>query len=180
MTTMIEQHYLDDSLRQLRKLKAQADKAVAQTADEHFFSQLDLEANSIALVMKHVAGNMRSRWTDFLTSDGEKPDRNRDLEFQSEGKDRRQVTEAWEDAWFCFFNTLDSLEPEDLTRTITIRREPYIVVAAINRQLEHYGYHVGQIVFLAKHFKSLVWRSLSIPRAASATFNEAMREKYDK
>jgi hypothetical protein len=180
MTDTIGEIYLRDVRSRFKGIKRLGDEAVAQVSDEEFFRLLDSESNSIALVMKHVAGNMRSRWTDFLTTDGEKPDRNRDLEFVIEGEDRRLITESWNAAWGYFLDTLSSIGPEDLTRIVTIRHEPYTVVAAINRQLEHYGYHIGQIVFLAKHFKSSAWQSLSIARAASSAFNERMREKYEK
>jgi uncharacterized protein DUF1572 len=171
---MIEQHYLDDSLRQLRKLKAQADKAIAQTSDEHLFSLIDPEANSIALVMKHVAGNMRSRWTDFLTSDGEKPDRNRDQEFETNAADTRaSVTERWEDGWKRLFDALESLSPGDLMKTVHVRAEAHSVIEAINRQMSHYAAHVGQIVLLAKHYAGSNWETLSIPRGKSKEFDVA-------
>lgn len=162
---MIEQHFLDDCLFQLRKLKAQADKAMAQVGDGQFFELIDADANSIALIVKHVAGNMRSRWTDFLTTDGEKPDRHRDLEFERGPADTRGALIAlWETGWDLLFRTIASLKPDDLGRTITIRGEPHTVVQAINRQLSHYSAHVGQIVLLAKHFAGLKWKTLSIPK----------------
>ncbi len=162
---MIEQHYLDESVLQLRKLKGQADKAMAQVEDAQFFTCLDAHANSIALIVKHVAGNMRSRWTDFLTSDGEKPDRDRDSEFEREPDDTRDAVLArWEAAWELLFDTLTSLQPGDLAKTVTIRGEPHTVVQAINRQVSHYASHVGQIVLLAKHFAGPGWQTLSIPK----------------
>ena len=162
---MIEQHYLDDSLFQLRKLKTQADKAMAQIDDGQFFALIDADANSIALIVKHVTGNMRSRWTDFLTSDGEKPDRHRDSEFELEKTDIREAMLArWDAAWELLLNTIGALEPDDLSRTVTIRKEPHTVVQAINRQLSHYSGHVGQIVFLAKHLAGPRWQTLSIPK----------------
>ena len=162
---MIEQHYLDDSVLQLRKLKAQADKAMAQVDDAQFFALLDADANSIALIVKHVAGNMRSRWTDFLTSDGEKPDRHRDDEFEREAADTRDaVLERWEAGWEVLFNALMSLGPGDLDKTVTIRNEPHSVIEAINRQVSHYSAHTGQIVLLAKHFAGPNWKTLSIPK----------------
>jgi len=162
---LIEQHYLDDSVLQLRKLKAQADKAMAQVDDAQFFALLDANANSIALIVKHVAGNMRSRWTDFLTSDGEKPDRHRDDEFEREAADTRDaVLERWEAGWEALFSALMSLGPGDLGTTVSIRNEPHSVVQAINRQVSHYSAHVGQIVLLAKHFAGPNWKTLSIPK----------------
>ena len=165
---MIEQHYLDESLFQLRKLKAQAERAMAQVDDSQFFELLDADANSIALIVKHVTGNMRSRWTDFLTSDGEKPDRRRDGEFELDGSDTREAMLArWEVAWELLFQTIAALGPDDLGRTVTIRKEPHTVVQAINRQVSHYSAHVGQIVLLAKHFAGQNWQTLSIPKKKS-------------
>lgn len=162
---MIKQHYIDDCLFQLRKLKAQADKAIAQVDDAQFFALLDPDANSIALIVKHVAGNMRSRWTDFLTTDGEKPDRHRDTEFEREAGDARAALMArWDTGWELLLNTLSSLKPADLGKTVTIRGEPHTVVQAINRQISHYSAHVGQIVLLAKHYAGPRWQTLSIPK----------------
>lgn len=164
--------YLEDSLHHFRSLKWLAEKAVAQVADDQLFTLLDPESNSIALVMKHVAGNMRSRWTDFLTSDGEKPDRNRDTEFLIEQADTKERLFAfWEEGWQCLFDAIEPLKADDLGKTILIRGEPHLVLEAINRQLSHYSYHVGQIVFLAKHMASDKWESLSVPRGKSAEFN---------
>ena len=162
---MIEQHFLDDCLFQLRKLKTQADKAMAQVDDAQFIALLDADANSIALIVKHVSGNMRSRWTDFLTSDGEKPDRNRDSEFEREAVDTREAVMArWDAGWDLLFKTILALGPGDLGKTVTIRGEPHTVVQAINRQVSHYSAHVGQIVLLAKHFAGPTWKTLSIPK----------------
>lgn len=162
---MIEQHFLDDCLFQLRTLKAQADKAMAQVEDPQFFALLDPDANSIALIVKHMAGNMRSRWTDFLTTDGEKPDRNRDSEFERDTADTRQAIMArWDAGWELLFTTIVSLGPGDLARSVTIRGEPHTVVQAINRQLSHYSAHIGQIVLLAKHYAGPNWKTLSIPK----------------
>ena len=171
---MIERQYLDDCLLQLRKLKAQADKAVAQVDDEQFLAMLDPEANSIALIMKHMAGNMRSRWTEFLTSDGEKPDRDRDREFELHaGDDKAGVLAQWADGWSRVFAAVSSLEPDDLARIVTIRGERHSVLEAVNRQLTHYAAHVGQIVLLAKHYAGPAWQSLSIPRGGSREFDVA-------
>ncbi|MEP6917264.1 MAG: DUF1572 family protein [Acidobacteriota bacterium] len=178
---MIEQHYLDDALRQLRKLKAQADRAVAQIAEEHLFAVLDPEANSIALIMKHLAGNMRSRWTDFLTADGEKPDRDRDGEFELGPADTREtLVSQWEQGWARVFEAIALLSPEDLGRTIRIRGEAHSVIEAINRQTNHYAAHVGQIVLLAKHYAGAQWKSLSIPRGQSRAFEVSKNgSRYD-
>jgi hypothetical protein len=165
---MLPEHYLEETIRQLRKLKDLADKAMAQIRDEDFFATLDAESNSIAVIVKHMAGNMRSRWTDFLTSDGEKPDRKRDLEFEIEVRDSKEsLLKRWEIGWRCVFDALTPLKPEDLGTTVVIRGEPHSVIQAINRQLTHYAYHVGQIVFLAKHAAGPRWQSLSVPRRKS-------------
>jgi hypothetical protein len=162
---VIEQHVIDDSLLQLRKLKELADKGLAQVKPDDLFAVLDPEANSIAVIMKHMAGNMRSRWTDFLTTDGEKPDRNRDDEFIISGSDSHaELLAVWEDGWSRVFAAIASLEPDDLGKTVHIRGQAHTVVEAINRQLIHYAEHVGQIILLAKHYASANWRTLSIPR----------------
>jgi len=169
---MMEQQFLDDAMLQLRKLKAQADKAISQTSDEHFFATLDPEANSIALILKHMAGNMRSRWTDFLTTDGEKPDRDRDREFETSGADTRaSVTALWEDGWSRLFSAITPLSPADLSKMVQVRREAHSVLEAINRQMTHYAAHIGQIVLLAKHYAGADWQTLSIPRGKSKEFD---------
>ena len=180
MTELIGSHYLEDVLKSFRKIKSLAERAAAQLDDEEFFRAIDEESNSVALIMKHMSGNMRSRWTDFLTTDGEKPDRDRESEFVSEGEDRSSVMERWEAGWACVFGAIESLVPGDLLRTVTIRHEPHTVIAAINRQVEHYAHHGGQIVFLSKHLKSRDWKTLSIPRGGASAFNEQMREKHEK
>ncbi len=164
--------YYDEARRSLRGHKRLAEGAFAQISDEEFFHLIDPEANSVALIVKHMAGNMRSRFTDFLTSDGEKPDRNRDTEFEmTPGTTRAEVMEWWERGWKIVFEAIDGLKPEDVGCTVTIRNEPHTVLQAINRQVAHYAYHTGQIVFLAKHLKSAGWKSLSIPRGMSQKFN---------
>jgi SAM-dependent methyltransferase len=167
-------HCLDDALVQLRKLKEQADTAVAQVDDRQLFAVLDPEANSIALIMKHLAGNMRSRWTDFLTSDGEKPDRGRDNEFLVRpGDTRAAILGAWEDGWTRAFDAISQLTEADVLRTVHIRGQVHTVLEAINRQVVHYAAHVGQIVLLAKHYAGPRWRTLSIPRGRSEEFTLA-------
>jgi hypothetical protein len=171
---MIEQHYLQDAHLQLRKLKGQADKAIAQIKEDQFFAVLDPEANSIAVIMKHMAGNMRSRWTDFLTSDGEKPNRNRDDEFIVPGGETRAgILAVWEEGWKITLAAIASLTPDDLSKTVKIRGEAHTVVEAINRQVTHYAAHVGQIVLLAKHYAGAQWQTLSIPRGQSRAFDVA-------
>ena len=174
MTDTLAEHYLEDAAKVFRGLKKLADGAAAQVTDEEFFRAIDAESNSVALIMKHMAGNRRSRWTDFLTSDGEKPDRRRDSEFESEGEDRAAIEARWEAGWQTLFDTLASLRGEDLLRTVAIRGEPHTIVQAVNRQLAHYGQHAGQIVFLAKHLRSADWKTLSIPRGQSEAFNKKM------
>jgi len=168
----LAKEYLADSLSTFRAYKKLADKAIAQLKDEELFVQIDEESNSIAVVMKHISGNMISRWTDFLTADGEKPDRNRDMEFVINPQTSRQDLMAyWERGWQCVFTAVEPLTVEDFTKKVLIRGEPHTIIQAINRQLTHYAYHIGQIVFLGKHFRSAEWKSLSIPRNRSAEFN---------
>ncbi|HZS53016.1 MAG TPA: DUF1572 domain-containing protein [Bryobacteraceae bacterium] len=162
--------YLEDSLAVLRQYKKIAEGAMAQVTDAQLTATLDPEMNSIALIVKHMAGNMRSRWTDFLTSDGEKPNRNRDSEFLEPPSTREQLMTVWDDGWRRVFNALEPLSDADLNKTVTIRGEPHSVMQAINRQIAHYASHVGQIVFLAKHLQSANWRSLSVPRNKSQEF----------
>jgi hypothetical protein len=178
MADTLGAHYVENALEEFRGLKALADKSVAQVSDEEFFRAIDPESNSIAVIMKHMSGNMRSRWTDFLDSDGEKPDRHRDTEFELEAEDRRAVEERWEEGWRILFDAVEPLKTEDLMREVTIRREPHTIVEAVNRQLAHYGQHVGQIIFLAKHLKSSAWKTLSVPRGQSEAFNKKMEEEH--
>lgn len=170
MSNKIAQDYLDDSRKAMRAYKKLAEKALEQLKDDEYFITLDEESNSVAVVMKHMAGNMFSRWTDFLTTDGEKPDRNRDYEFVI-GADttKDSVRDYWERGWQCVFAALDPLQIEDLDKKVFIREEEHTVVQAINRQLMHYAYHVGQIVLLAKHFRATDWHSLTIPRNRSVS-----------
>jgi hypothetical protein len=178
MNESLAQHYLEDSIKSLRAYKKLAEKALDQLKEDEYFITLDEEANSIAVVMKHMAGNMFSRWTDFLTTDGEKPDRNRDMEFVIEPKTGRDdVLAYWEKGWQRVFDALEPLTAEDLGKKVLIRGEEHTVIQAINRQLMHYAYHIGQIVFLAKHFRSSEWKSLSIPRNRSAEFNAYLADK---
>lgn len=161
----LERIYLDDSVARFKEMKGLAEKAIAQIGDDDFLRIVVDESNSVATIVKHIAGNLRSRWTEFLTTDGEKPDRNRDSEFESETEDtRNKLMKKWEASWKILFDTLNSLKESDLTKAVTIRGQEHKVVEAINRQLTHYGYHVGQIVFLAKFFASSNWQTLSIPR----------------
>ncbi len=172
MKEPLAQHYLDDAVTTFRAYKKLAEKALDQLQDEEYFATLDEESNCIAVMMKHLAGNMLSRWTDFLTTDGEKPERDLDMEFVIGPQTSKfEVMNYWEKGWQRTFETLEALQPEDLSRTVMIRGETHTVVQSINRQLAHYPYHIGQIVFLAKHFRSADWKSLSIPKNKSAEFN---------
>jgi hypothetical protein len=163
--------HLTDSLAVLRQYKKLAEAAMAQATDEQLYVTLDPEANSIALVVKHMTGNMRSRWTNFLTTDGEKPDRNRDSEFVDPPPTREALMQLWENGWNCVFAALEPLTDADLGRTVTIRGEAHSVMQAINRQMAHYASHCGQIVLLAKHFQHHQWKSLSVPKNKSAEVN---------
>ena len=179
MTTQsLGQHYLEDALQTFRDQKKLAERAFAQISDADFFRTIDPESNSIAVNIKHMAGNMLSRWTDFLTTDGEKPDRQRDMEFVMLPETTREDMLAfWEKGWRCVFDAIEPLKPDDLMRTVTIRGQDHTVMQAINRQIAHYSYHAGQIVYLAKHFKSNDWQTLSVPKNKSAEFNAYLEEK---
>lgn len=174
MPHLLNTSYLQDSIGLFHYYKKLGDRAMAQCPDEALFTTLDAESNSIAIIVKHMSGNMRSRWMDFLTTDGEKPDRNRDTEFETPPTTRAELTEMWERGWKYVFDALEPLTEPDLTRTVTIRSEPHSVMQAINRQIAHYAHHVGQILFLAKHLtftKTGKWESLSVPRGKSAEVN---------
>ena len=166
--------YIEDSLEVFRYYKRLAERAMEQTPDEGLFSTLDGESNSIATVVKHIAGNMRSRWTDFLTSDGEKPDRDRDSEFVDPPKTREELLRMWEDGWKRLFSAIEPLAEGDLAKTVLIRGEAHSVMQAINRQIAHYAHHIGQVVLLAKHFAGDRWQSLTIPRNRSGDFNRSV------
>ena len=174
-------HYLDEARRQMRGHKRMGESAMTQLKDDDFFVILDPESNSIAILVKHLAGNMRSRFTDFLTTDGEKPDRFRDREFEVAGAlSRADVMRWWEEGWACVLGAIDALKPEDVMRTVTIRGEPHTVLQAVNRQIAHYAQHIGQMVFLAKHLRSSDWKTLTIPRGKSEEFFKSMTAKFDK
>jgi hypothetical protein len=153
--------------------KRMADRAVAQVPDDKLHVALDPNTNSIAVIMKHVAGNLASRWTAFLTADGEKPSRNRDDEFVDTFKTRAELLEAWERGWTCLLATLRGLKPDDLAKTVTIRGEPHTVPLAMSRSLAHTAYHIGQIVQAARIHAGDAWTTLTIPRGESEQFNKA-------
>ena len=163
--------YLKDSMGIFRYYKKLGENAMAQCPDAGLVAELDEQSNSIAIIVKHLAGNMISRWTDFLTTDGEKPTRNRDSEFEDSPKTRAEILDWWDRGWDCFFAALDGLSDADLTKTVTIRGEAHSVMQAINRQLAHYSYHVGQIAYLARHHAGQNWKSLTIPKKKSQEFN---------
>jgi hypothetical protein len=167
--------YLEDVIDQFRKHKTLAERALAQVRDEDLFITLDPESNSLAMLIQHMAGNLVSRWTDFLTTDGEKPDRDRDSEFETKDETTRaDLLVRWDEGWSRLFQALSELTEDDLTRTVTIRAEPHSVIRAIDRQLTHHAYHTGQIVFLAKHLASDRWKTLSVPRGGTRGFNAEM------
>ena len=177
MDETVGRNYLDDALVSFREYKRLAERAFAQVSDEQFFTTIDAESNSIGIIIKHMAGNMISRWTDFLNSDGEKPDRNRDMEFVLTPETTKDDLIAhWERGWAKVFEAIEPLQPADLARKVYIRGKAHTVVEAINRQMMHYAQHIGQIVFLAKHLKSADWQTLSIPRNRSAQFNTYLAE----
>ena len=173
MPHQLTNSYVKDSIELFRYYKKLAERAIEQCPDEGLFAALDHESNCIAIVVKHMSGNMRSRWSDFLTTDGEKPDRHRDSEFEQPPNTREELLALWAHGWKYLFDALEPLRDADLTRTVTIRTEPHSVMQAINRQVAHYSYHVGQITYLAKHFaaESGKWSALTIPRRKSADFN---------
>ena len=169
--------YLESVKKQFLYYKMLGEKAIHQLEPEQLFVSINEDTNSIATIIKHISGNMLSRWTDFLTSDGEKEWRNRDAEFENDLKSKEEVLAVWNKGWDCFENTLNSLRPEQLSDIIYIRNEGHTVIEAINRQLAHYPYHIGQIVFYAKQLKNSSWDSLSIPRNKSGNYNA---EKFAK
>lgn len=171
----LAEHYLRTVRATLEAQKRQAERAMAQLEPADFHRAPDAESNSVAVIVKHLAGNMRSRWTDLLTSDGEKPDRNRDDEFVDDPADRNEILARWEEGWGVLFRTLDGLAPDDLLARVTIRGQEHTVVEAIERQLAHYAAHVGQIVYLAKLLRGRGWETLSIPRGGSAAYRPEER-----
>jgi len=180
MQDSFTQPYLNDAVHQFRTLKALAERAMAQITDADLFTGLDEEANSIGVLLKHMAGSMHARWANFPSSAEEPPERHRDSEFAIDERDTQQaLIERWEAGWQCLFDALARLTPEDIASTVRIRGKSLSVIEAINRQLTHYAYHVGQIVFLAKHFRSGAWQSLSIPRGKSEEFTRAVRQRYE-
>lgn len=177
MNDEIIKNYHADALQSFRNYKKLAERAIEQVSDEEFFALIDAEANSIAVIVKHIAGNLHSRWSDFLSSDGEKTDRNRDTEFEMIGDTRESLMQFWNGGWQILFDNIEPLTVDDFSKTVAIRGEPHSIIEAINRQLTHYAYHIGQIILLAKHFKSATWKTLSVPKNKSAEFNKFLTEK---
>ena len=171
------QHYIDSARSEFAKLKALGDKAFSQLESGDFHYKPDIESNSITIIIQHLSGNMISRWTDFLSTDGEKSTRNRDQEFEEHEQDKETLLRSWEAGWTIFTNTLNSLSGDDMMKEVTIRGEKHTVIQAINRQLTHYGYHIGQIVYLPKHIRSSEWKTLSIARNKSEEFNQKMKDR---
>jgi uncharacterized damage-inducible protein DinB len=163
--------YTKDAIDLFRHYKRLADNAIAQCPDDQLSAEIDPKSNSIAIIVKHMTGNMRSRWTDFLTTDGEKPDRHRDSEFEAPAKTRAELLALWEAGWKLLFDALTPLTDAELSKTVTIRTEPHSVMQAINRQTAHYSYHIGQIVYLARHFAGSQWKTLTIPKSKSREFD---------
>jgi len=173
----IIENFHSDAVQSFRNYKTMAERAMEQVSDEEFFAAIDEEANSIAVIVKHLAGNLVSRWSDFLTTDGEKPTRDRDAEFEIRDDSRELLMEFWELGWKTLFDNIEPLTVDDFSKTVTIRGQVHTIVEAFNRQLSHYAYHIGQIVLLAKHFKSSEWKTLSIPKNRSAEFNKFLSEQ---
>jgi Protein of unknown function (DUF1572) len=179
MSEQILQNYITDTSQAFLSYKKMAEKALEQVTDDEFFRAIDPESNSLAVIAKHIGGNLRSRWTDFLTTDGEKPDRFRDTEFVDDADTRASIRSLWETGWSALSAALGSLTPADLSKTVTIRAEEFTVERAMTRSLAHTCSHVGQIVFLAKHLRSTDWKNLSIPRNTSEEFRSFMAEKRE-
>jgi len=180
MNEQFIENYKTDTLEAFRNYKKLAERAIEQVTDEEYFRPIDEESNSIAVIVKHIGGNLRSRWTDFLTSDGEKPDRDRDSEFVAETDTRASLTELWETGWKALISTLEALQTEDFAKIVQIRGEDFSIVKALNRSLAHTASHVGQITFLAKHLRAKDWKTLSVPRGQSGEFNAYLAENKDQ
>jgi hypothetical protein len=177
MSDKVLLNYQQDAIQSFRNYKKLAERAFEQVDDDEFFKTIDDEANSIAVIVKHISGNLVSRWSDFLTTDGEKPTRNRDSEFEITQDSRDSLMKLWHRGWQTLFDNLEPLTVSDFSKTVSIRGQEHTIVEAINRQLTHYAYHIGQIVLLAKHFKSSGWQTLSIPKNRSSEFNQFLANK---
>jgi len=173
MATSLGAAYLETVIKRLKYYKQLADKTFEQLSDSELHHTPNEASNSIAVIVQHMSGNMLSRWTDFLTSDGEKEWRNRDDEFDVHSYSKKQILEMWEQGWTCMLDTLTSLKEGDLLKTVQIRKEPLLVIDAINRQLAHYPYHIGQIIYAGKLIKNEQWKNLSIPKGKSEEYNKS-------
>lgn len=182
MSTSLGGVYLESAIKRVLYYKVLGDSTFRQLEEKDFYYAPNEGSNSIAIIIQHMSGNMISRWTNFLTEDGEKPGRNRETEFSLQGQyySREQLIEQWERGWNCFLDTLRSLKGDDLLRTIYIRHEPLMAIDAINRQLAHYPHHVGQIVYIGKMIRGKDWQSLSIPKGGSDQYNKAMQEQHSR
>lgn len=180
MSELILQNVLDEAKQSFDGYKKLAERAFEQISDEEFFALIDAESNSMAIIAKHIGGNLRSRWSDFLMTDGEKEDRNRDAEFAAETDSRDSIMRIWDAGWKAVFETLESLQTKDLGKTVRIRGEAFTVIRALNRSLTHTAYHVGQIVFLAKHLRESNWKTLSVPKNQSVQFTAWLKSKDEK
>lgn len=175
----VDEEYLKVVRKRFQSVKELGNKTMNQLAEEHIHWRANKESNSIAVIVKHLSGNMLSRWTDFLTTDGEKPTRNRDQEFEDTIRSMQELKEVWESGWSVLFQALDGLDGADLLKTILIRGESHTVLDAIERQLAHYAYHIGQIVYIGKQIKAADWETLSIPKGKSEVYLEQMKRKYN-
>lgn len=180
MSGTLGQTYLESVIKRMMTYKALGDMTFTQLEEKDFHFKPNDQSNSIAVIINHMSGNMLSRWTNFLTEDGEKPGRNRDEEFSEPGAGKDQLLAKWDNGWSCLLDTLRSLTEEDLLKTITIRHEPLLAIDAINRQLAHYPHHVGQIVYIGKMIRGAAWQSLSISKGASEAFNQFMQDKHTR
>lgn len=176
----IEERYLNTVIEKFKEIKKLGDKTIAQLDDSELHWSMNEASNSIAVIMKHLSGNMISRWSDFFTSDGEKESRDRDSEFTDDTASRQEMLEHWELGWETLFGTLSDLEGEDLQKTVRIRSEDHIVLEAIERQMSHYSYHIGQIVYIGKQIKSSGFNPLTIPKGQSEQYLNEMKRKHDK
>lgn len=180
MSATLGQAYLESTIKRLMTYKILGDMTFTQLEENDFHFKPNIQSNSIAVIIQHLSGNMLSRWTNFLTEDGEKPGRNREEEFSEPTAGKDQLIGLWEKGWACLLDTLRGLKEEDLLKTITIRHEPLLAIDAINRQLAHYPHHVGQIVYIGKMIRGAAWLSLSIPKGESKAFNQFMEDKHTR
>lgn len=178
MRVDLAQEFLSCTIDKFHEVKKLAERTMDQLTLEELHQSPSSESNNIAVIVRHLSGNMIARWTDFLNSDGEKTDRNRDLEFEGGYQSKEELLTAWEKGWTTLFTALSSLGPDDLKKTVTIRNEPHSVLKAIQRQVSHYSYHVGQIVYVGKQIKDTSWKNLSVPRGKSQEYTEQVKKQH--